>query len=332
MHMKRILTTILLASILSLICCSGISAQPAVGSVTNTSDEINELIEELKQVHKDNEELKNHVNTLEKEVDYYRDDVRQKSSELNDNMSHWLVLLSIIVTLIGVVLGVLAPIFLNNRNEKKLEELLNKTKEDLENKIKDVSAQVKKSEQAAQKAKVSQLFAEATSEENHIRAIALYDEVIRLDPNSFYAYNNRGALKASEGDNMGAMKDYDKAIKLNDQDEYAYYNRGNLKSDMGNSDGAMADYDKAIELNPNYAEAYNNRGDLKIKLENFDGAMADVEKAIELAPSAPISHITLAELYEAMAKDKKYKTKKSEYLAKAAEARAKAEDLKKNNQ
>ena len=101
---------------------------------------------------------------------------------------------------------------------------------------------------------------------------------------------------------------------------------------MGEKDGAMKDYDRAIELEPDCADAYNNRADLKTKIGDFEGAMADIRRAIALDSSKPIYYITLTELYEAMVKEEDDAAKKNEYLSKAAEAKAKAEELKKKDE
>jgi tetratricopeptide (TPR) repeat protein len=48
----------------------------------------------------------------------------------------------------------------------------------------------------------------------HDRAIADFDEAIRLDPKSAFAYNNRGGAYASKGDYARAIADYDQALTL----------------------------------------------------------------------------------------------------------------------
>ena len=57
-----------------------------------------------------------------------------------------------------------------------------------------------------------------------------------------------------------AIADYDQAIRLDPKDATAYNNRGSARYDRKEYDGAIADYDQAIRLDPKYATAYNNRG------------------------------------------------------------------------
>ena len=66
----------------------------------------------------------------------------------------------------------------------------------------------------------------------------------------------------------GAIQDYDKAIELNPNSAYAYNNRGYAKFQLQEDYQAIEDYDKAIELDPNYAQAYHyNRGVAKAEFK-----------------------------------------------------------------
>ena len=114
-------------------------------------------------------------------------------------------------------------------------------------------------------------------------AIADYDAALRLNPNYANAYNNRGVSKDKIGRPDEAIADYDAALRLNPNDAEVHYNRGISKDKIGRPDEAIADYDAALRLNPNYAEAYNNRGVAKVQLRRIDEARQDFEMALNLA-------------------------------------------------
>ena len=117
------------------------------------------------------------------------------------------------------------------------------------------------------------------------KAIAAFDESIRLNPKYASAYYNRGnAYSNTKGDYAKAIADYDESIRLNPEDAEAYNNRGIAYHDKGDYEKAMADYNEAIQLNPNYPEAYNNRGNAYQDKGDHDKAMADYDESIRLNP------------------------------------------------
>ena len=122
------------------------------------------------------------------------------------------------------------------------------------------------------------------------RAVAHYTEVIRLNPEDFITYNNRGFAYANKGEFNAAIQDYDKAIELNPQFADAYINRGNAYDDKGGFDIAIQDYNKAIELNPEHANTYYNRGLAYRRKDDFDRALQDFDKAIALDPEDAQAH------------------------------------------
>ena len=116
------------------------------------------------------------------------------------------------------------------------------------------------------------------------RAIADYNESIRLDPKYALAYNNRGWAYYDKGDIDRAFADYNEAIRLDPKYVFAYNNRGNAYRDQGDIDRAIADFNKAIRLDRKYVHAYNNRCLAYAKKGDNDRAIADCNEAIRLDP------------------------------------------------
>ncbi|QDL11815.1 hypothetical protein DP114_31470 [Brasilonema sennae CENA114] len=117
------------------------------------------------------------------------------------------------------------------------------------------------------------------------RAIADYNQAIKLDPNYAEAYNNRGNSYGNKKDDDRAIADYNQAIKLDPNLAQAYYNRGYSYANKKDYDGAIADYNQAIKLDPNYAHVYYNRGLSYFYKKDYDGAIADYNQAIKLDPN-----------------------------------------------
>ena len=116
------------------------------------------------------------------------------------------------------------------------------------------------------------------------RAIAEYNEAIRLDPKFAYAYSSRGLTYDHKGDLERASPDYDEAIRLDPKYAQALFNRGNAYYQKGDDDRAIADYNEAIRLSPKFAYAYNNRGTAFDHKGDDDRAIADFNEAIRLDP------------------------------------------------
>jgi tetratricopeptide (TPR) repeat protein len=129
------------------------------------------------------------------------------------------------------------------------------------------------------------------------RAIADYDEAIRLDPKSVIPLNGRGLAYQSKSQYDRAIADFDQSIALNPKNAIAFNLRGNAYRIKGRSDRAIQDFGQAIELNPNYASAYFGRAlayqdkaqwDFDAYLDegrNADRALKDYDEAIRLAPA-----------------------------------------------
>jgi lipoprotein NlpI len=133
------------------------------------------------------------------------------------------------------------------------------------------------------------------------RAIAEYNEAIRLDPKFAYAYSSRGLAYDHKGDLERASPDYDEAIRLDPKYAQALFNRGNAYYQKGDDDRAIADYNEAIRLAPKFAYAYNNRGTAYDHKGDDDRAIADYSEAIRLDPKYAQAYFNrgVASLYAA---------------------------------
>jgi tetratricopeptide (TPR) repeat protein len=119
----------------------------------------------------------------------------------------------------------------------------------------------------------------------HKRAIADYNEAIRLDPNDARTYSNRGASYTDLGQHKRAIADHNEAIRLDPNDAKTYSNRGTSYSALELHDLAIADFDKAIGLDPSLAGVYSNRGNTYGALGQHKRAIADHNEAIRLDPN-----------------------------------------------
>lgn len=81
-------------------------------------------------------------------------------------------------------------------------------------------------------------------------AIALFNRLISLEPNTAEHYVNRGLTHAQSQQYAKAIADYARALELDDTLDRAYSNRANLHAKNQDWAEAISDYDDAIDLNP----------------------------------------------------------------------------------
>jgi Flp pilus assembly protein TadD len=115
------------------------------------------------------------------------------------------------------------------------------------------------------------------------RALADYDEAIRIDPNNPTVFRDRAILWRRKGELDKALVDLDRAIRLSFSDANIYGDRALVWYEKGHRDRAIADFSQAIKIDPNFAAAYINRG-LILHHSESNPAMADAEKAIRIDP------------------------------------------------
>jgi tetratricopeptide (TPR) repeat protein len=116
------------------------------------------------------------------------------------------------------------------------------------------------------------------------RAIADFDQALKLKPDLAEAYNNRGFAYYYQGEYDRAIEDLNQALKLKPDSAAAYTNRGLAYAGKGDTARAIADYDQALKLKPDLAEAYNNRGAAYNGKGEYDRAIADFDQALKLKP------------------------------------------------
>lgn len=121
-------------------------------------------------------------------------------------------------------------------------------------------------------------------------ALARYDRVIELLPESAEAHNNRAIILNKMKRHAEALVSFGKAIALTPRHAELYNNRGVALQDIGRLEDALADYDKAIELKPAYANAHTNRGAILATLGRYYSALASCNQAIELTPDSTEAH------------------------------------------
>ncbi len=92
-------------------------------------------------------------------------------------------------------------------------------------------------------------------------AVAMYNELLKIDPQYKFAWYNLGAISLVEKkDYKAALANFNKAIQCDGQYAEAYFARGACYQELGDKKKALEDYRTSLQMDPQYtpaAEAIN---------------------------------------------------------------------------
>ncbi len=122
------------------------------------------------------------------------------------------------------------------------------------------------------------------------KALADYDEAIKLDPSQGWVFNNRGIAWTDKHEYDRALADFNEALRLDPQNANVFNNRGTIWRIKQIHDEAIADFNDAIRLFPEYAFAYYNRGLAWADKHEYDRAISDFDHVLSLDPQDALAH------------------------------------------
>jgi tetratricopeptide (TPR) repeat protein len=129
------------------------------------------------------------------------------------------------------------------------------------------------------------------------RAIADFDEAVRLNPNRASMFRDRGLAHQKNDEPELAIADYDQAIAIDPKAAGPYYNRGLALAAKGDLDRAILSYNTAIRLTPSDTDARLHRGLAFLARGQVEDARADFEAVLAL-PDSPAHQFARAKLGE----------------------------------
>jgi len=126
------------------------------------------------------------------------------------------------------------------------------------------------------------------------RALAHYEQALRVNPNSAEAHNNLGSALIQLGRSQAAVEHYEQALRIEPDYAEAHYNLGSAQWQAGKYAEAIGHYDRALELKPNYAEAHNNLAVALVAVGRIQDAITHYELALRLNPDYAEAHNNFA--------------------------------------
>jgi tetratricopeptide (TPR) repeat protein len=128
--------------------------------------------------------------------------------------------------------------------------------------------------------------------EKFAEAVNSFDEAVKIKPDFHSAWNNRGAVLS---DNLQRYEDailsYNEAVKIKPELHEYWFNQGIALLNCGRYQEAINSFDKAIEIKSEEHKTWFARGNALYALESYQEAIFCYRKAIELTDAlANINH------------------------------------------
>lgn len=158
------------------------------------------------------------------------------------------------------------------------------------------------------------------------RAIQLYEQVLRRDPEYREALNNLGSAYMILGDYPRAGQVWQRALDLHANHAESHYNMGLLQVRMRQFNKAVPHYQRALALAAD-AEIYYELGNALASGGRLDEAAVAYRSAVALRPQDATSRYNLAEVLLVMGEQELAQGRNGEALDKWREARRELEQV-----
>lgn len=117
------------------------------------------------------------------------------------------------------------------------------------------------------------------------KAIEMFENAIKLDPEFTEAFNNLGLTYTEINEEKKATEAFKKAIEFNPELAATYNNLGYVFYRLGSYQEAIEMYNEAIGRSKNNSSAYTNLGNAYYKMDRIEEAIEAWKKAVEIDPA-----------------------------------------------
>lgn len=124
-----------------------------------------------------------------------------------------------------------------------------------------------------------------------------FENVLKKDPENYYALANKGVILARQGNMEMAIDFFILSLKSNPVYYRSHYNLGMYYQTKNNLDSSYYYYSQTIRHNPRFWGAYNNRAVILIEKKKYPESLRDLQKAISLRPFYTEAYINVAIVY-----------------------------------
>ncbi len=140
---------------------------------------------------------------------------------------------------------------------------------------------------------------------DYVRAIAAYEEVLRLRSGYVDAYKNLAVVYVKNKEPQKAVETAKKAFEYASKDDYSvYYIAGTACMAIKKFDEAAEYFEQALKLNPEHSQLYNNLGTCYVTVGDLENAYKNFIKASELDSESSITYFNIASILQLQNKHK----------------------------
>ena len=129
------------------------------------------------------------------------------------------------------------------------------------------------------------------------KAIAEFEQALRLQPGYFFALNNMGNIYGKLKIYSKAIPYFEKALAVKESYAPAHYNLARARHLTGKKKEAVESYRKAIQYNPYFEQAFFNLAFLALEVGKSREAEDNFHKFLEMQPNHPRAYFGLGNAY-----------------------------------
>lgn len=123
--------------------------------------------------------------------------------------------------------------------------------------------------------------------QNFDAAVLRFRKALPLNPNSGPLHSSMGNAFLSMRQYGEAVASFDRALAIDPANAEVFNNRGNALFELNRGEEALANYDRALAVKPDAAEILYNRANVLLHLGRSDEALADYDRALAIRPAYP---------------------------------------------
>lgn len=126
------------------------------------------------------------------------------------------------------------------------------------------------------------------------KALPLYEEAVRRQPDSLIALQRFGFSLRSSGQLARAAEILKRALAVDARDAATWHQLGLVNLGQGSTSDGLAAFQKAVDLDPDMSEAHNSLGGVWLESGNLPRAEPAFREAIRIRPDYAEAHSNLA--------------------------------------